>query len=160
MGGGRLAFLRRRRKYRRCCAFLDSDVMLVVQVRSSEMCTPRNLILLTLSSQAVDGQWEVINRISPEIHHNLLCFAYIKEQVVCTTPFNQLFHFLSVECFIIVADETYHSCVIRKLDDMVGAELGSTVVGQQCEEQRAEHTSLWGTRAQCGSARRAAANTN
>ncbi len=28
---------------------------------------------------------------------------------------------------------------------MVGAELGSAVVGQQREEQRAEHTVLWGT---------------
>ncbi len=27
---------------------------------------------------------------------------------------------------------------------MVGAELGSAVVGQQREEQRAEHTALWG----------------
>ncbi len=31
---------------------------------------------------------------------------------------------------------------------MVGAELGSAVVGQQHEEQRAEHTALWGTCAQ------------
>ncbi len=55
-------------------------------------------------------------------------------------------------CFIIVFDEAYHSCVISKLDDVVGAELGSAVMGQQCEEQRAEHTALWDTCAQCGSA--------
>ncbi len=54
--------------------------------------------------------------------------------------------------FIVVADETYHCCVISKLDDVVGAELGSAVMGQQREEQRAEHTALWGTCAQCGSA--------
>ncbi len=47
--------------------------------------------------------------------------------------------------FIVVADETYHCCVISKLDDVVGAELGSAVMGQQREEQRAEHTALWGT---------------
>ncbi len=41
--------------------------------------------------------------------------------------------------FIVVADETYHCCVISELDDVVGAELGSAVVGQQREEQRAEH---------------------
>ncbi len=51
------------------------------------------------------------------------------------------------------ADETYHCCVISELDDVVGAELGSAVVGQQREEQRAEHIALWGTCAQCGSAR-------
>ncbi len=43
---------------------------------------------------------------------------------------------------------------------MVGAELGSAVVGQQREEQRAEHTVLWGTCAQCGSARGVVADTD
>ncbi len=43
---------------------------------------------------------------------------------------------------------------------MVGAELGSSVVGQQSEEQWAEHTDLWGTCAQCGSARGVAADTD
>ncbi len=47
--------------------------------------------------------------------------------------------------FIVVADEAYHSCVISKLDDVVGAELGNAVLSQQREEQRAEHTALWGT---------------
>ncbi len=62
--------------------------------------------------------------------------------------------------FIVVADETYHCCVISKLDDVVGAELGSAVVGQKHEEQRAEHTALWGTCAQCGSARGVVADSD
>ncbi len=37
MGGGRLALFSRRRKCRRCCAFLEIDLVLVVQVRSSVM---------------------------------------------------------------------------------------------------------------------------
>ncbi len=52
----------RRRKCRRCCAFLESDMVLVVQVRSSVMCTPRNLVLLTLSTvelSMVSGGWSV-----------------------------------------------------------------------------------------------------
>ncbi len=61
------------------------------------------------------------------------------------------------EVFMVSA---YHSCVISKLDDVVGAGLGSAVVSQQGEEQRAEHTALWGTCAQCGSAGGVAANTN
>ncbi len=84
------------------------------------MCNPRNLVLLTLST--VDGQWGVVNRVSPEVHHNLLCLPHIEGQVVSTTPFSQLYHILSVECFIVVADETYHWCVIGKLDDVVGLE--------------------------------------
>ncbi len=102
----------------------------------------------SLHSRAVDGQWGVVNRrvVSPEVHHNLLFLPHIEGQVVSTTPFCQLCHFLSVVHFIVVADETYHWCVIGKLDDVVGAELGSAVVGQHREEQRAEHTALWSTR--------------
>jgi len=41
---------------------LESDVVLVVQLRSSVMCTPRNLVLLTLSTVElliVGGRWSV-----------------------------------------------------------------------------------------------------
>ncbi len=107
-------------------------------MHSQEFCAADSL-----HSRAVDGQWGVVNGVPPEVHHNLLCLTHIEGQVVSTTHFNQLCHFLSVGCFIIFSDETYHSCVISKLDDVVGAELGSAVVGQQHEEQRAEHTALW-----------------
>ncbi len=106
----------------------------------------------SLHSRAVDGQWGVITRVLSEVHHNLLCLTHIEGLVVFTTPFSQLYHFLSVVRFIVVADETYHGCVICKLDDVVGAEFVSAVVGQQREEQRAVHTALWGTCAHCGSA--------
>ncbi len=55
---------------------------------------------------------------------------------------------------------TAQTPTISKLDDVVGAELGSVVIGQQREEQRAEHTALWGTCAQCGSARGVVADTD
>ncbi len=103
-----------------------------------------------LHSRAVDGQWGVVNGVPPpEVHHNLLCLLHIEGQIVSATQFSQLCHFLSVVRFITVADETYHCRVISDLDDVVGAELGSAVVGQQHEEQRAEHTALWGTCAHC-----------
>ncbi len=93
----------------------------------------------SLHSRAVDGQWGVVNGVPPpEVQHNLFCLLHIEGQIVSATPFSQLCHFLSVVRFIIVADETYHCCVISKLDDVVGAELGSAVVGQQREEQRAD----------------------
>ncbi len=44
----------------------------------------------------------VVTRVSPEVHHNLLCLTHIEGQVVCTTPFSQLCHFLSVVRFIVV----------------------------------------------------------
>ncbi len=85
----------------------------------------------------------VVNVVPPpEVHHNLLCLLHIEGQIVSATPLSQLCQFLSVLPFIVVADETYHCCVISELDDVVGAELGSAVVGQQRKEQRAEHTAL------------------
>jgi len=114
----------------------------------------------SLHSRAVDGQWGVVSRVSPEVYHNLLCLSHIEGQIVSATPFSQLCHFLTVWHFIIVADETYHCRIISELDDVVGAELGSTVVGQQCEEQWTEHTALWGTCAKCGSARGVVADTD
>ncbi len=132
-------------------------MVLVVQVRSSVMCTPRNLVLLTLSTVELS----MVNGVPPpEVRHNLLCLLHIEGQIVSATPFSQLCHFLSVVRFIVVADETYHCCVISELDDVVGAELGSAVMGQQCEEQRGEHTALWGTGAQSGSARGVVADTD
>ncbi len=91
------------------CAFLESVVVLVVQVRSSLMCTPRNLVLLILSTVELSMVSEgVVTLVSPEVHHILLCLTHIKGQFVCTTPFSQLCHFLSVLRFIIVSNETYH----------------------------------------------------
>ncbi len=105
----------------------------------------------SLHCRAVNGLWGVVSEVSPEVHYNLICLPNIEEQVVSAKPFSQLYHFLAVVFFIVLADGTYNCCVISKLDDVVGAELGSAVVGQQCEEQRAEHTALLGTCAQCGS---------
>ncbi len=45
----------------------------------------------SLHSRGVDGQWGVVNRVSPEVHHNLLCLLHIEGQVVSATPFSQLF---------------------------------------------------------------------
>ncbi len=159
MGGGRLALFSRWRKCRRCCAFLESDVVFRVQVRSSVMCTPRNLVLLTLSTvelSMVSGGWSLeffLKSITTS-------FVLLTLRDRLLAPLSQLCHFLSVVRFIVVANETYHWCVIGKLDDVVGAEFCSADVGQQREEQWAEHTALWGTCAQWGSARGVPANTD
>ncbi len=88
---------------------LLGDRLGVGGVRSSVMCTPRNLVLLTLSTVELSMfSGGVVNGVSPEVHHNLFCLLHIEGQVVCATPFSQLCHFLSVVRFIVVADETYH----------------------------------------------------
>jgi len=84
---------------------------------------------------------------SPEVNNYLLCFFQVEEEVVVLAPQGQLVHFLPVVSLIVVADETHHS-VVCKLHDVVGAEDGFAVVGQQSEEKGAEHTSLGGPRAQ------------
>lgn len=52
--------------------------------------------------------------------------------------------FFPVVRLIVVGDETNHSCIIRKLHDVVGAEGECAVIGQQGEEQETEYTSLGG----------------
>ncbi|KAI4887939.1 hypothetical protein NFI96_027093, partial [Prochilodus magdalenae] len=53
---------------------------------------------------------------------------------------------------VILADETHHSRIICKLDDVVRAVHCCTVVSQQVEQQRTEHTALGGPSAQRGGA--------
>ncbi len=99
----------------------------------------------SLHSRAVDGQWGVVNGVSPEVQHNLLCLPHIEGQIVSATPLSQLCHFLSVVRFIVVANETYHCCVISELDDVVGAETWQVQSWvQQREEQRGWAHSLVG----------------
>ncbi len=126
------------------------------------MCTPRNLVLLTLSTvklSMVSGGWSMEFLLLKSITTSFV-FSTLRDRLLAPHHSASCATFLSVVRFIVVADETYHCCVISKLDDVVGAELGSAVVGQQREEQRAEHTALWGTCAQCGSARGVVADTD
>ncbi len=51
---GDLLFSAGREKCRHCCAFLESDMLLVVQVRYSVMCTPRNLVVLTRAVRLIE----------------------------------------------------------------------------------------------------------
>ncbi len=101
----------------------------------------------SLHSRAVDGQWGWSTEFLLKSITTSFVFPTLRDRLL--VPHHSA---------IVVADETYHCCVISELDNVVGAELGSAVVGQQREEQRAEHTALWGTCAQCGSARGVVAN--
>ncbi len=100
MGGGRLALLSRRRKWSRCCAFLENDVVLVVQVRSSVMCNPKNLVLLTLSTvelSMVSGEWStefLLKSITTSLsysHWGTGCLHHTIQPVV-PLPLCRVFH--------------------------------------------------------------------
>ncbi len=97
-------------------------MVLVDQVRSSVMCTPRNLVLLTLSTvelSMVSGGWSMEFLLLKSTTTSFVLLA-LRDRLLAPTPFSQLCHFLSVVRFIVVADETYHCCVISELDDVVG----------------------------------------
>lgn len=79
---------------------------------------------------------------SPEADHYLLGLSQIQDTVVSLTPLDQLAHLISIVGFSVVTDVTHYSCIIHKLDDVVGDIPWTTAVGQKGEEQWAEHISL------------------
>ncbi len=56
---------------------------------------------------------------SPEVNNNLLRLLHIQREIVDSAPPSQAAHLTPVVCLISVADETHHSCVIRKLNEKV-----------------------------------------
>ncbi len=64
--------------------------------------------------------------------------------MVLLTPFSQGTH-LSVGRLIVVSDQAYHSCVINKFDDDVGAVCDCTVMCVQGVEEWAEDAALRST---------------
>ncbi len=89
---------------------------------------------------------------SPEVNDNLLRLLHIQREIVVTAPPGQAAHLAPVVCLISVADETHHSRVIRKFNEEVGVVWRCAVVGQQSEEEGAQHTSLGGPCVQCDGA--------
>ncbi len=104
--------------------------------------------------------------LSPRSHHwwseehaesalswsHLLRLLHIQREIVVTAPPGQAAHLAPVVCLISVADETHHSRVIRKFNEAVGVVCRCAVVGQQSEEEGAQHTSLGGPCVQCDGA--------
>ncbi|KAI3364103.1 hypothetical protein L3Q82_010929 [Scortum barcoo] len=105
-----------------------------------------------LHRSTFDGQRCMLGARSSEVHNNLLHLLHVQREIVVFTPQGQAAHLAPVVCFIVVADETHHSRVICELDEEVGAVRRCAVVGQQSEEEGAQHTSLRGPRVQCGDA--------
>ncbi len=94
--------------------------------------------MLSVHSSEVNGQ-------SPSSSH-------IQREIVVTAPPGQAAHLAPVVCLISVADETHHSRVIHKFNEAVGVVWRCAVVGQQSEEEGAQHTSLGGPCVQCDGA--------
>ncbi len=93
----------------------------------------------------VDGDGCVFSALSPEIHHQLLGLVDVEWEVVLLTLFSQGTRLLSVGRLIIVSDQAYHRCVVRKFDDDVGAVCGCTVMCVQGVQEWAEDVALRST---------------
>lgn len=88
----------------------------VVQERSSLLCTPKNLVLLTLPIAAppmVSGRLLVV--ASLVVENNPLSLANIQQEVGFHAPQGQEGHLFPVVTLIILGDEPHQSCTICKL---------------------------------------------
>ncbi len=119
--------------------------VMLVQERSSVMCTPKNLVLLNLFTVApllVRGA----GRVCTLLKSTTISFVFSTFRRDCCHkhhPARRLTR-SPVVCLISVANETHHSRVIRKLNEKVGVVWWCVVVGQQSEEDGAQNTSLGG----------------
>ncbi len=106
----------------------------------------------SLHGRTIHGQRSMQRVHSPEVNDNLLRLLHIQREIVVTAPPGQAAHLAPVVCLISVANETHHSRVIRKLNEKVRVVWRCAVVGQQSEEEGAQHTSLGGPCVQCDGA--------
>ncbi len=129
-----------------CCSVVGPGEVLC-DVNTQELGAARSL-----HSRTVDGQRSMLSVHSPEVNNNLLRLLHIQREIVVPAPPGQAAHLAPVVCLISVANETHHSRVIRKLNEKVRVVWRCAVVGQQSEEEGAQHTSLGGPCVQCDGA--------
>ena len=63
----------------------------------------------------VDVDRGVLPLLFPEVHNQLLYFADV--EVIFLAPLHQGPHLLPVGILVIVGNQAYYGCVVRKLDD-------------------------------------------
>ena len=55
------------------------------------------------------------------VHDQLICLAHIEVEVVVLATHCQVSDLLPIGCLIVVGDQTYHCCVVSKLNEGVGS---------------------------------------
>ncbi len=96
-----------------CCSVVSPGEVLC-DVHTQELGAAHSL-----HSRTIDGQRSMLSVHSPEVNNNLLRLLHIQREIVFTAPPGQVAHLAPVVCLISVANETHHSCVIRKLNEQV-----------------------------------------
>ena len=92
----------------------------------------------------VDVNGDVFGPPFSVVHDQLLCLAHIEGEVVVLAPHYQFSDLLPIGRLIIVGDQAYHCCVVRKLNDGVGVMFGHAVVGEQAIQEGTKYTALRG----------------
>ena len=78
----------------------------------------------------VDANGGVLGPLFPLVHNHLLCLGHVEGDVVVPEPHGQVSDRLSMGCLVVVGDQAYHCCVIRKCNDVVGVVPGCAVDGE------------------------------
>nr|AAX30470.1 SJCHGC03833 protein [Schistosoma japonicum] len=81
------------------------------------MCMPRNLTCYPLHYCSIDVDRGVFPLLFPEVHNHLLSFVDVECEVIFLTPHSEGPHLLPVGRLLVVGNQAYHCCVVRKLDD-------------------------------------------
>ncbi len=111
--------------------------MCAVQVRSSEMFTPRYLKLLTLSTWGPTDHKRSLGPLLslPEVHDQLFSFAQVQRETVVLAPWCKSLYLIQVCGLIIVGNEAQNHSIISKLNNRSGAVRGHAVVCVERVEQ-------------------------
>ena len=73
--------------------------------------------LQNLHSGPVDVDRGVLPLLFPQVHNHLLSFVDVECEVIFLTPHSEGPHLLPVGRLIVIGNQAYHCCVVRKLDD-------------------------------------------
>ncbi len=147
ISGETLVFLSCRRWYSLFMAFLTGVWMCAVQVRSSEMFTPKVLEAAhPLHRVPTDHKRSVGPLLSlPEVYNQLFSFAHVQRETVVLAPWCKSLYFIQVCGLIIVGNEAQNHSIISKFNNRSGAMRGHTVVCVERLEQGTQDIALWGS---------------
>ncbi len=128
--------------------------LLVAYLRLLEMCMPRNLQVDTNPTAAPPmerGGGGVA--FSPKDHNHVLSLPHIVAEIVCSARLHKFFRLLPVHRLVVVGDQSNHSCVICKLHYMIARVPCRAIICEECVQQGAQDTSLWGAGVKCDGGR-------
>jgi hypothetical protein len=78
---------------------------------------------------------DVLSPPFPVVHNHLLCLDHVEGEVVVLALHGQVSDLLPLCCLVIVGDQSYHCCVIGKLNDGVVVVPGRAVMSDQSVQE-------------------------